>query len=110
MIQDTSLKAYDSIQPKIGHNQSLVLEVIKRLNGATNAEIGKEIGWEINRVTPRVKELREKGLVRDAGKRACKVTGSESHVWRTDEPRKIYDAIWRPEVVAAREKENQRLI
>jgi DNA-binding MarR family transcriptional regulator len=80
MIQETSLEAFGKV--KIGQAQQSVLTVIKMFDGRTNAELGKYLDWPINRITPRVKELREKGLVVDAGVRVCLITGSMSHAWK----------------------------
>jgi len=44
------------------------------------------MGWTVNRVTGRVGELRKLGLVLDAGKRPCKITGGMSHCWRAKYP------------------------
>jgi hypothetical protein len=40
----------------------------------------------VNRVTGRVGELREMGLVLDAGRRPCKITKGMSHAWRAKHP------------------------
>lgn len=40
------------------------------------------LGWEINRITPRIFELREKKLVVEASKRKCKVTGRTAIAWK----------------------------
>jgi len=85
MIRDTSLKAYiNEVSPTLGARQVAVLEVFEAKNGAdlTNEELGQALGWAINRVTPRVFELRTLGIVEDAGKRRCSVTGREVHSWR----------------------------
>lgn len=85
MIQDTSLKAYiNEVAPTLMPRQIRVLEVFERLPGRdfTNEELSKELEWGINRVTPRVLELRLKGILEDAGKRECKVTKREVHCWR----------------------------
>jgi DNA-binding MarR family transcriptional regulator len=48
--------------------QAEVLKCLKQeLKKATNRMIAKKLGWDINRVTGRVTELREKGLITQAG-------------------------------------------
>ena len=79
---DTSLDSFSSIKPTLGSRQKAVFDVLSYLDRATNSEIAKYMGLPINTITPRVNELRKKGLVRDAGKRICKVTGSQVHAWR----------------------------
>lgn len=86
MLQDTSRAAWDSIQPKLGAKQKEIYDVLRLLPDATNAELAARLGWPINTVTPRVKELREMNLVMDAGKRTCRITGSTAHAWRAAAP------------------------
>ena len=82
MIRDTSLSSYTNVVlPYIGEKQNIVLGVIKRHKGITNSEIAEELGWSINRITGRVKELRDFDLVRDGGIRSCKVTKQRVHEW-----------------------------
>ena len=82
MIQPTSTYAYQRILPKLGKKQKAVLDLLRAADGPmTNAEIAAALSWPINTVTPRVGELREMGLVKDYGVRACKETGNaaETH-------------------------------
>jgi len=67
MVKQTSLDAFLSV--KINKRESEVLEVIKNHPGLCNKEIAKVLGWEINRVTGRVKGLRDKGKVRQLGEK-----------------------------------------
>jgi predicted transcriptional regulator len=82
MIQDTSLFAYSVATQNLGAKQKEVLDALRFFPDATNAEIAAHLKWPINRITPRMGELRKMGLVLDAGKRTCKVTGSTAHAWR----------------------------
>lgn len=82
MIQDTSMEAYQNIKPELGSRQKVVLDVIRHLNSPTNVEISRYLGLPINTITPRVNELRKKGLVCNAGKRNCSITGSMVYAWR----------------------------
>lgn len=82
MIQDTSLFAYSVATQNLGAKQKQVLDALRYFPDATNAEIAAHLAWTINRVTPRMGELRKQGLVLDAGKRRCKVTGSTAHAWK----------------------------
>ena len=79
---DTSLDAFAYVKTTLGTRQRAVLDIIKHLKSPTNAEISKFMGLPINTITPRTNELRAKGLVGDGGKRVCKVTGHEAHMWR----------------------------
>jgi len=78
---DTSLDAFQSIKPTIGTREAVVYDVIQYLKKPTNAEISKFLGLPINSITGRTNGLVRKGLVKDAGKRICKVTGNEVHTW-----------------------------
>jgi hypothetical protein len=86
--QETSLEAYYSrVLPSLGEKQRTVLQFLRRRGGdMTNAEIAQALAVPINTITPRCLELRTMGLVLDAGKRPCKVTGSTAHAWKAKHP------------------------
>jgi predicted ArsR family transcriptional regulator len=84
-IQDTSLHSWYELQSKLGDRQKKVLDEIRK-EPSTNAEIAARLEWPINCVTPRCKELREMGLVEDAGKVKCKATGRTAHLWQATQP------------------------
>jgi len=86
MIQDTSLFAYAQATQNLGAKQKEVLDCLRCFPDATNAEIAERLNWPVNRITPRILELREMGLVLEAGRRRCKVTGSTAHAWRAKYP------------------------
>jgi|YelNatPaOPRAMG01_1025707.scaffolds.fasta_scaffold166269_2 DNA-binding MarR family transcriptional regulator len=87
MVQETSLEAYRQIQPCLGQKQAEVYRLLKRATECgydmTNMEIARALRWSINRVTPRVLELREMGLVVLSQKRSCAVTGRTAMAWQT---------------------------
>ncbi len=62
-MQDTSLDAWSGIIQSLGPKQQIVFEALQN-NPASNRTLSKRIGWEINRITGRVNELRKKGLVK----------------------------------------------
>lgn len=64
-VRPTSLEAYDSVD--IGARQREVLNAIRELGAATDKEIARFLGWEINRITPRRGELVAAGLVKERG-------------------------------------------
>lgn len=81
-MSDTSLKAYfEEVIHKIGNRQELVFGIIKKNDGLTNTEIAMSLGWSINRVTPRVHELRKMGLVKLKEKRPCSWTNRLAKSW-----------------------------
>lgn len=81
-VRDTSLRAfYGEIKQDLGQRHQQVLWAFTQRENFSNCELAHFLGWEINRVTPRVKELRDIGKLREAGKRTCKVTGRYVLVW-----------------------------
>lgn len=52
--------AYRSVD--MNRNQKMVLEALEEIYPATNKQIAKHMGWEINSVTPRMLELRSEKL------------------------------------------------
>ncbi len=61
--------------------EAIVLEGIKRLNGATSEELA--VALKIDRVTvsPRLRPLERKGLIADSNKRRIGSSGRSSIVW-----------------------------
>jgi len=68
---------------KLTARQFKVLETLQLIGPSTNEEIREHLGWQINWVTGRTFELRQFGVVVDAGRRKCKITGNICHVWKT---------------------------
>jgi len=84
-VADTSLKAYyEKLMPILGKRQLQVFTVfLNNPNEAfTNMETAQKLGWSINRVTPRVLELRQIKLLTLYERRNCKVTGNESMAFK----------------------------
>ena len=63
MIQNTSLEAYKVLQPELGKMQVMIYNVLKVYPNSSNHDISEILDKPINSITPRVKELRDKGLV-----------------------------------------------
>jgi succinate dehydrogenase flavin-adding protein (antitoxin of CptAB toxin-antitoxin module) len=84
-VRDTSLDAYfGEVLEKLGECQSRVLDVFYENpdRDFTNMELAQYLGWSVNRVTPRVYELREMGLLTLSRVRPCRVTGRRAMAWR----------------------------
>lgn len=80
---DTSLSAYyDRVKPTLANRQKVVFDMLRSKANWTNSELAQTLEWPINTLTPRVNELRKKGLVEESGKRVCKITGLTVHSWR----------------------------
>lgn len=84
-MQTTSLEAWGLIQKELGEKQFQALNELALGGASTNNELAERMGLPINRVTPRIHELRGMGLVRQATMRPCKITGFQAKVWEVVE-------------------------
>ena len=81
-------KSIDSYKQLVEDNgltrrQIQVLQILKdEIGMGTNRTIAKKLGWDINRVTGRVKELRSKGLIKYAGDFIDKETNRTVNLWK----------------------------
>lgn len=83
-VQDTSREAYDFIKPLLGERQREVLVVLEDSTvKLCNQDIADRLGWPINTVTPRVKELREMGMVEESHRAPYGPTGRTVMFWKT---------------------------
>lgn len=108
MLQSTSLAAFREITPTLGKRQIHVLECFADGKDYTNSEIAERLGWSINRVTPRIFELRkrESPLLVERLKRPCRVTGRTAIAWVATRPAPRPDA-YTAETLAARERKEK---
>jgi chromosome segregation and condensation protein ScpB len=67
MIHSNSRAALASIAPVTGQACIEVLRVIRESQPITRQDIAANLGWEINRVTGRVRELLDKNSIIEAG-------------------------------------------
>ncbi len=88
-MQTTSLSAYSLILPTLGDKQATVLTALMNSGGLTNKELSEFLGWDINRVTPRVNELVKKGLVCEVEKRTCMFTKHTAIAWGIVQDKKV---------------------
>ncbi|HEY2470909.1 MAG TPA: winged helix-turn-helix domain-containing protein [Terracidiphilus sp.] len=84
--QDTSLWAYNLATQNLGAKQKQILDALRMFSDATNAEIARRLGWPIDRVTPRMGELRKQGLVLQSAGRTCKATGGTAWASKAKHP------------------------
>ena len=82
MMQQTSLEAYDKIQHELSGRRLEVYNSLKRLEVANNTTLALDLRWGINRVTPRIKELRDMGLVVKDSIRICPFTKMKTIYWK----------------------------
>ena len=81
-IRKTQLKSLEALTPTIGMKQKTVYGVIKSKGKATNRMIARHLGWDINRVTGRVTELVNRGMVNADGTYFDKETNRTVTLWR----------------------------
>lgn len=80
--QPTSILAYAEILEDLGWRQRQVYQIIRKLKSCNNLQISQELHLPINRITPRVKELRDYGIVMQHKKDICKETGKLVIFWK----------------------------
>lgn len=87
MIKDTSLKCYEEIQDEgiYENDMEMVYDAIKNNPLMTGREYATLIlGYDdMNKVRPRITDLKNKGLIIEAGKRECSCSKRTSYVWCT---------------------------
>ena len=74
MIRATSLISYYEILTKLNERQKQVLLTIKKIQPCNNLQISNYLNLPINSITPRCKELRDKGIVIYHHTGACPIT------------------------------------
>lgn len=85
MIQQTSLTTYLDNLKTLGPRQQMVLKVISTRVGICDREIMKELGWEINSITGRRKELEEMGFIEEAYEGRYVPTNRTVKFWKIKE-------------------------
>jgi len=81
-VAETSRLAYYSIRCELDSRKTEVFGVIDDSPGFCNREIAFVLGLPINSVTPRVKELRDLGLVVCSGVKVDSMTGRSVKTWK----------------------------
>lgn len=67
---------------KLAEKQQAVLEKMYEQENWSYQELAKALDWSVNRVIPRVFELRQFGLVIAGERRLCRITGMIVQTWR----------------------------
>ena len=83
-VNSKSIESYKELYKnnEISKRQLEVLYCIRELGMATNRMIAKHLNWDINRVTGRVTELRDKNLVTYAGDYEDTETNRTVNLWK----------------------------
>ncbi len=79
---DSRNDAYKKILPELSNKQKEVFEFLTiQPKPMSNLEISEAMHKRINAVTPRILELRKRGVVEDRGRSVCSVSGENVHKW-----------------------------
>lgn len=82
-VADTSVMSLQDLADTLSDRRRAVYELIRRNPGRTDRELSREAGYaDPNQLRPRRTELLDMGLIREAGKRRCEVTGKTATTWR----------------------------
>lgn len=78
-VHANSVKVYREDQHKIGHRAMMVLHTVKELNRpCTDREVMQALGFtDPNSVRPRITELIDAGLIKEAGTTTDELTGKK---------------------------------
>ena len=83
MVNQKSIDSFKELQKGIiSVRQFEVLRCLNIYGPQTNRMLAEELGWDINRVTGRVSELREKGFVEHAGDHYDEDTNRTVNLWK----------------------------
>ncbi len=80
-VRKTQVDAFDSIKQKLGAKQRAVAHALKIMGEASNKDLSKALGWPINRVTGRVTELVNRGIVTSNSTKRDPETNRTVTVW-----------------------------
>lgn len=81
MVRDTQQEAWGALNPKIGERQAVVLSELQR-GPATLFELTERLMLPVNRVSGRITELHDKGMIADTGTRRINPqSGKRGIVW-----------------------------
>jgi predicted transcriptional regulator len=81
-MRDTSLLAYADVIETLGERQIQVFRKLRELKFASNFQLSKELGLPVNRITPRIKEMRDWGIVMFYKKEICPETKKLVIYWK----------------------------
>lgn len=88
-IQQTSLAAWDMIQPDLAPMRKKIYDKLKELGEATNAMLAYELKLDACHITGRILELRQAGYVIHSRTGKCPITKNTAHFWKVSWKRPI---------------------
>lgn len=80
-VRATSILAYRDTAAYRETLQGRVLATLDRLGPATNLELSRLLGKEINSITPATNALVKAGLARERQRRPCSITNRKAIEW-----------------------------
>ena len=81
-IRQTQVDSFNELQKEISDRQKSVYSVLTVHGDCTNREIARYLGWDINRVTGRVTELVNLGMVNTNGTKFDHETNRTVTLWK----------------------------
>jgi predicted transcriptional regulator len=81
-LSDMQLKAWEKVKGKLSDTRTLVLSIIAEIGPATTQEIAQECGWERHRISGRVTELYQLGLIDKVGRKVDPDSGTSSALYQ----------------------------
>lgn len=83
VVRDTTLNAYEAIQPRAGSIREKVFKFIydRGAEGTTSEELQNAMGLKQNTANPRLRELAQAQRVMDSGRRRLTESGRSAIVW-----------------------------
>jgi hypothetical protein len=80
---DTSVAAANELAPKLGRLQKMAEAEIRAAGprGLTADELAEQVDMDRYSIQPRTSELRQKGFIRDSGRRRKNASGKMAIVW-----------------------------
>ena len=85
MTQETSVEAWHIIKPDVGRRQKNILDAMledRYHMDFTGSELARKLRIPRASVSPRLAELKNKGLIIVEKVRPCRVTGYQAQAWR----------------------------
>ncbi len=82
-IRQTQMDSFLELQKTLSEKQKTVYQVLGVHGPKTNRQIAKHLGWDINRVTGRVTELVNLGMVTSTNTVLDQETNRTVTLWKT---------------------------
>lgn len=88
-VRETSLKCYDEIQEEglYDSDMEMVYDAIKKNPLMTGREYAQIVLYydDMNKIRPRISDLKSQGAIIELGKRKCSCSGRTAYIWATKE-------------------------